>query len=60
MDFLKSIIIPFIVTMGINWFKNMQSGSFQYITGARKEWRDKIRFIVEKIDQCEYGGVEEK
>lgn len=60
MEFFKSIIIPFIVTMGINWLNNMQSGSFQYITGERKEWREKIRVIIEKIDQCEYGGVGEK
>lgn len=46
--------------MGINWLNNMQSGSFQYITGERKEWREKIRVIIEKIDQCEYGVVGEK
>ena len=46
--------------MGINWLNNMQSGSFQYITGERKEWREKIRVIIEKIDRCEYGGVGEK
>lgn len=60
MGFLKSVIIPFIVTIGINWINNMQSGSFQYIIGERKEWREKIRLITEKIERCEYNGIGEK
>lgn len=51
---LGSAVIAAFVTAVITYVISRKQGNLEYITGERKEWREKIRKIASKLDGASY------
>lgn len=56
-EFLKSSVITIIITFLLNLILNRRKDMLSYITQERKNWRDKIRELAEKIEMSRFGGI---
>lgn len=57
---LGSAVVSTIITTIFNQYNNRKSNALKYITEERKAWRESIRLIGEKIQECEFEGKGEK
>lgn len=56
LQFLKSSLITAIVTFLFNLVLNRKKDTLSYITQERKNWRERIRELAEKIEMSRYNG----
>lgn len=51
---LEILAIATIISAGISYITFRKSSNLTYITQERKEWREAIRRIAEKLEKCSY------
>lgn len=56
LEILKSSLITTVLTFILNFYLNRKKDTLSYITLERKQWREKIRELAEKIEHSTYGG----
>lgn len=51
---LASSLLAAVISSIVSYVITSKQASVQYITGERKEWREKIREIAEKLEGADY------
>ena len=51
---LSSVVITTIISSVISFFISRRESNLHYITGERKEWREKIRYISCELQDANY------
>lgn len=58
--FLGSTVMSSLVNVIFSHLTNRKNDTLSHITNERKVWREKIRDLATKIQDCEYQGTNEK